>query len=356
VAFKVVRQPTKIALVGCASSAAALAAGAERAPEALRAAGLAERLKALGFEVSDFGDTAVQMFQTDDEHPRARNVSAVLKSLQDLRPRVEAAVKSGALPLILCGDSVAVMAAIAGARRYYRMASLIYLNHEADLQVPATTPDGSIDGMVISQIMGRGAPELTRFWGEPPLVREPDVTLFGYDRLSSIDEQYLSRSPSRHYSAPEIAGMGGAAAARAAVQRIAAAKHEFILHFGVDVISRGEFLASGASSQDALSSATADGAGLHIRDLREALREFARQPTLAAMDVAGYNPTLDPDGDGARRLVELLADVLSARLAPEPAIGATSPAPVLSQDENPPTPQVQGAIPENGSPSDAPEL
>ena len=81
-AFKVVRQSSKIALGGCASSAAALAAGAERAPEALRAAGLAERLKALGFEVNDFGDTAVQSFQTDDEHPRARNVSAVLKSLK----------------------------------------------------------------------------------------------------------------------------------------------------------------------------------------------------------------------------------------------------------------------------------
>ncbi|MBZ5698949.1 MAG: hypothetical protein LAN18_10430, partial [Acidobacteriia bacterium] len=93
-AVKIIRQPKKIALLGSATSAAALRAGHERAPAALRAAGLIDRLKAAGFDVTDLGDTATQLFKPDDEHPRARNVSAVLKSLNDLRPRVEAAVKS----------------------------------------------------------------------------------------------------------------------------------------------------------------------------------------------------------------------------------------------------------------------
>ena len=167
-AVKITHQPNKIALLGSASSAAALKAGHERAPAALRAAGLADRLKAAGFEVADQGDTALHVFQPDDDHPRARNVPAVLKALNDLRPRVEAAVKTGALPLILCGDCVAVLATVAGVRRYYRNVGLIYMDRDADLNVPATTPSGCVDGMVISQVIGRGAPELTRFWGEPP--------------------------------------------------------------------------------------------------------------------------------------------------------------------------------------------
>jgi arginase family enzyme len=57
-AVKIVRQQKKIALLGSATSAAALRAGHERAPEALRAAGLADRLKTAGFEVADLGDTA----------------------------------------------------------------------------------------------------------------------------------------------------------------------------------------------------------------------------------------------------------------------------------------------------------
>jgi hypothetical protein len=51
-----------------------------------------------------------------------------------------------------------------------------------------------------------------------------------------------------------------------------------------------------------------------LNEARDALRVFAGQPNLAAFEVAGYNPDLDADGQGARKLVDLLADALSARL------------------------------------------
>jgi arginase len=174
-AVKIVRQVKKIALIGAPTSAAALSAGHERAPEALRAAGLIPRLQAAGFEVNDLGDSPTKIFQPDDEHPRARNIPPLIAELNDLRPRVEVAVKSGALPLILGGDCSIALAAVAGARRYYRHVGVIYVDRHAEMNVPATTPSGCVDGMVVSHLVGRGAPELVRFWGEPPLVREPDI-------------------------------------------------------------------------------------------------------------------------------------------------------------------------------------
>jgi arginase len=303
-AVKIIRQPKKIVLLGSATSAAALRAGHERAPAALRAAGLADRLKAAGFEVADHGDTATQVFQPDEEHPRARNVPAILKSLNDLRPRVEVAVKTGALPLILTGDCISVLAVVAGTRRYYRNVSLIYMDRDADLNLPATTPSGCIDGMVISHVIGRGAPELVRFWGEPPLVREPDVALFGFERLDQPEEQYLVSSPLRRHPALEVSAVGAAAAARAALERVHAAKHEFVLHFDVDVISSEEFRATNFPGEG----------GLSLSEVRDALHVFASQPNLAAIEVAGYNPELDPDGEAGRRLVDLLVEVLAARL------------------------------------------
>jgi aconitase A len=57
-AVKIIRQPKNIVLLGAATSAAALRAGSEQAPEALRAAGIAERLKAAGFHVLDHGNTS----------------------------------------------------------------------------------------------------------------------------------------------------------------------------------------------------------------------------------------------------------------------------------------------------------
>jgi arginase len=317
-AVKITRQTKNIVLLGSATSAATLRTGLERAPAALRAAGIADRLKGAGFQVADHGDTATYLFQPDDEHPRARNVSAILKSLNDLRPRVEVAVKSGALPLILTGDCISVLAVIAGTRRFYRNVSLIYTDRDADLNVPATTPSGCVDGMVISQVIGRGAPELVRFWGEPPLVREPDVALFGFERLDAPEEQYLVASPLRRHAFLEVSTVGASAAARLALERVHAAKHEFILHFDVDVIDSEEFPWTNFPGAG----------GLSLSDVRDALRVFVSQPNLAAFVVAGYNPDLDPDGNGARKLIELLADVLSTRLetTTAAAAGARDPA------------------------------
>jgi arginase len=322
-AVKITRQAKNIALVGSATSAAALRAGHERAPAALRAAGLPDRLKGAGFQVADLGDTATYVFQTDDEHPRARNVSAILKSLNDLRPRVEAAVKSGALPVILTGDCISVLGVIAGARRYYRNVSLIYVDRDADLNVPATTPSGCIDGMVISQIIGRGAPELVRFWGEPPLVRAPDVAIFGFDRLDAPEEQFLTASPLRRHPALEVSTVGAAKAAHLALERVHVANHQFVLHFDVDVINSDEFPWTNFPGPG----------GLSLAEAREALRVFASQPNLAALVVAGYNPDLDADGAGARKLIDLLADILSARMeAPAASAPVLEPegAPVVS--------------------------
>jgi arginase len=355
-AVKITRQTKNIVLLGSATSAAAQRAGLERSPAALRAAGIADRLKGAGFHVADLGDTATYVFQPDDEHPRARNVSAVLKSLNDLRPRVEVGVKSGALPVILSGDCISVLAVIAGTRRYYRNVSLIYVDRDADLNAPATTPSGCVDGMVISQVIGRGAPELVRFWGEPPLVREPDVALFGFERLDAPEEQYLVASPLRRHPSLEVSTVGAAAAARLALERVHAAKHEFILHFDVDVINSEEFPWTNFPGAG----------GLSLNEARDALRVFASQPNLAAMVVAGYNPDLDADAAGARKLIDLLADVLSTRLeeASAAANGATelASAPSVSgapSTETAPEPitsaAVSGPEPDRTAPSESPD-
>jgi arginase len=323
-AVKITRQAKNIVLLGAATSAAALRAGHERAPAALRAAGLADRLKAGGFQVADHGDTATYTFQSDEERPRARNVSAILKSLNDLRPRIEIAVKSGALPLVLTGDCISVLGVVAGARRYYRNVSLIYLDRDADLNVPATTPSGCVDGMVISQIIGRGAPELVRFWGEPPLVRGPDVALFGFERLDAPEEQFLTTSPLRRHPALEVSSVGAAKAAHLALERVHVANHEFVLHFDVDVINSEEFPWTNFPGAG----------GLSLSEVRDALRVFVSQANLAALVVAGYNPDLDADGGGARKLIDLLADVLSTRLETTTATAAGA----AGSESGPPSP------------------
>ncbi len=301
-AVKIVRQPNKIALLGAPTSAAAMSAGHEGAPAALRAAGLIGRLTAIDYSVTDLGDDPRQLYQIDEESPRARNIPRVIAALEALKPRVEQAVKSGALPLILSGDCSVVLATIAGVRRYFRHIGLVYMDRDADLNTPATTSTGSVDGMVISHIVGRGAAELVRFWSEPPLVREPDVALFGVARLEPAEEEVLNRTPLRRYLATDVHRMGAAAAAQAAIDRIHVDGHEFVLHFDVDVMA--DFQATNYPGGD----------GLRLDEVREALEVFATKKHLAAIDVSAYNPAKDPDGSGATLIVDLLAGVLEKRL------------------------------------------
>jgi hypothetical protein len=198
------------------------------------------------------------------------------------------------------------------------------MDRDADLNTPATTPSGCVDGMVVSHLTGRGAAELVRFWGEPPLVRDPDLALFGVDRLDPAEEEQLRKLPLRSYLAADVKRKGATAAAQAAIERIHAGTHEFVLHFDVDVIA------------DFQSTNYPGSGGLNLEDVREALMVFAQQKHMAAIEITAYNPTKDADGTGAKIIVDLLSAVLEKRLetlkAATAAAGATAvcsePAPV----------------------------
>jgi arginase len=314
-AVKIVRQPKKIALIGAPSSAAAFLAGSEKAPAALRAAGLVERLQSAGFEVVDHGDCAPRLFADDDEHKRARNLKEIVAGLNDLKVRAELAVKSGALVLVLGGDCAQVIGLLTGARRYYKHVNLLWFDRDADLNTPASTPSGRIDGMVVAHVIGRGAPELVRFFGESALVREPDVTLFGLERLDPPEQEFLSKSPMRHIDAADIQSNGGTAAAQSGLAYVHADAHEFVLHLDTDVIAVDEFPAVNVPGAG----------GLPLADVRAALSEFAKHKNLLGLVVAQYNPDKDADGSGAKKLVDLLVEALSARVE-APTAAAAEPA------------------------------
>ena len=322
-AVKIVRQPKKIALIGAPSSAAGFLPGTEKAPAALRAAGLVERLQNAGYEVADYGDCPPRLFADDEEHRRARNLPAIVAGLNDLKTHVEVATKSGALVLVLGGDCAQSIGVIAGARRYYKHINLLWMDRDADLNTPATTPSGRIDGMVVAHIIGKGAPELVRFWGEPPLVREPDITLFGIDRLDPGEQELLGKSPLRYVLAVDIQSKGAVAAAKDALAHLHADTREFVLHLDLDVISSDDLPAVNVPGSG----------GLTFAEVRAAFIEFVRHKNLLGVDVSQFNPGSDVDGAYAKKIVDLLVEAFSARLesteapaAPAPSSAETEPA------------------------------
>jgi arginase family enzyme len=145
---------------------------------------------------------------------------------------------------------------------------------------------------------------LVRFYGESALVREPDVLLFGLERIDPPEQEFLSKSPMRQVWAADIQKKGAAVSMRDALAHLHTESRDFVLHLDTDIIAQEEFAAVNVPGSG----------GLRLEEVRTSLREALSQKTLLGLDVAQYNPDRDPDGSGAQKLVALLVDALSGRV------------------------------------------
>ena len=137
------------------------------------------------------------------------------------------------------------------------------------------------------------------------MVREPDTLIFGLDRVDPPEQEFLAHSPMRHNLAKDIQGAGATKAASNALAHLHADTREFMLHLDLDVIAQEEFAVTNVPGSG----------GLSLAETQTALTEFVKHKNLLGLDVAQYNPDKDADGSGARKVVDLVAEVLSARLA-----------------------------------------
>jgi len=76
-----------LAIIGAPSSAGAYAPGQEKAPQALRAAGLLECLQRRGIKVGDGGDVPGFRWRADRANPRAMNADKVVMVESSCRSR-----------------------------------------------------------------------------------------------------------------------------------------------------------------------------------------------------------------------------------------------------------------------------
>ncbi|MBA2515842.1 MAG: arginase family protein [Solirubrobacterales bacterium] len=157
------------------------APGQEDGPAALRAAGLADALRAVGRELRDRGDTQKFRWSVDHEEPRTMNADAVVEGVVAVAARVEAAVREGELALVLGGDCTVGIGTVAGAVAAGRDPRLIYLDLHADLNTPSSVPDGALDWTGVAHMLDvPGAdPRLADAGPRRPLLPGADLLILG---------------------------------------------------------------------------------------------------------------------------------------------------------------------------------
>ena len=294
-----------LALIGVPSSAGARRTGQEGAPAAFRAARLLERLREKGLDVADAGDPPSVSYRPDPGHPRQQNADLVADVARQTADRVDRAVASGRVPLVLGGDCTVGLGVIAGLLRHRPRLGLLYFDGDVDLNTPETTPSGIFDGMVLAHVLGRGVPQLAGLGPRTPLLSEEDIVLFGYDEDSGFldppEREALERSRMAKYPLSRIRPDASAAAGEALLS-LQRGSEAFLVHFDVDVTDL-----SAADVQHPN--------GLDVKSAFAALKVFAAAPACAAIVVTELNAEKDLDGSQTARLVDGLVGALGVRQA-----------------------------------------
>ncbi len=289
----------KIALIGAPSSAGARLVGQEQAPRALREAGLVQSLRSDGHEVLDLGDIKEVSFTPDTQHPKQQNLSQVVEVLHEVHSQVDAAVAKGAWPLIIGGDCTVTIGVLAALTRHFPNLGMIYLDGDVDLNTPATTFTGSLDGMVLAHILGRGADELSRFGSRHPLLEEGNITLFGYSPqaggIDPVETELLKHTKMARYPYQDVKDAVQEAATKA-IEDLESKVDHILIHFDVDVIDHDDFPAADVPHSP----------GLKLKQVQEALKVFLRSPKSIGLVVTEFNASRDSDGRLARQLVDLI--------------------------------------------------
>ncbi len=295
------------------SSAAAFAPGQEKAPAALRGAGLIERLGEAGVIVADHGDRAVWRWRPDRTNPTAQNIDAVVEIVVDTARRVREVIAAGEIALVLGGDCTVEIGTVAGHLPGEERIGLLYFDLHPDLNVPAAVREGALDWMGVAHLLGEdGAAEpLSRVGPRFPLLDPADLLLFAYgpEQSTPREREAMERLGIDRVPVAEVAADPEGAAA-AAVARIADRCDRLLVHFDVDVVD---------FTDAPLSEETGRNQGLTLDQALRALRVLLASERLSAVTMTELNPD---HGDEEGVVLDRLVAGLVAALAGSPSLRA----------------------------------
>ncbi|MEQ7008256.1 arginase family protein [Actinopolymorpha sp. B17G11] len=289
---------TTLGLLGVPSSAAAHWPGQEKAPAALRDAGLIRLLREAGLDLEDHGDRPVVRWRPHPTEQRPHNLSRVLDVLSDARAQISRIVEAGQIPLVLGGECTLAIALYSAAVAHDEDVALLYFDGGQDLSNDPDNPEGVLDGIGVGHLLDRPgmASALAGFGPRRPLLSPERLCFFGYGEPEEDPDGLV---PSPRFPAGDVRADPRNAARRALA---ALAADRFVVHFDVDVIDFYDLPVADVPLYNK---------GLTTAEAMTALSEIVAHPGFAGMTFAEFNPDHgEPDGSTARVLAEALTGAL----------------------------------------------
>lgn len=294
--------PARVAVLGAPLDLGAARRGVDMGPSAIRYAGLAERLEALGIEVLDYGNVGAELPEVAaQEDVHARYLPEILRSCSQLGRRV-AQIATHETPLILGGDHSIAMGTLAGLRSAYDTGGVLWIDAHGDLNRPDTSPSGNVHGMPLAAALGACGFSLDGL-PEPPWVDPARVALVGVRALDPAEKGLIAELGLCVMTMADVDRRGVDSVMRDAIEVVSG---DGFVHLSFDVDVCDPEIAPGVG--------TPVRGGLSYREAHLAMELVAEAGVLTSMEVVEVNPILDHADETGILAVDLVASALGARI------------------------------------------
>jgi arginase len=290
----------KVSIIGAALDLGQGRRGVDMGPSAIRAAGLEERIRSLGYEVRDLGNVeSPEPEATALEDERARFLPEIRETCARIADLVKDAIAAGETPLVLGGDHSVALGTLGGLAAARGVGGVIWVDAHSDVNTPETSLSGNVHGMPLAAALGlAGSAFEHRAW-PLPAVDVSRTTIIGARELDAGERELLRQTGVRVYTMSEVDRIGIERAVREALDRVAGGG---FVHVSLDMDVLDPEIAPGVG--------TPVRGGLTYREAHLALELVAESGLAGSLEVVEVNPILDRENTTALTAVELVASAL----------------------------------------------
>ena len=288
---------TRYAVIEAPSVLGLFPGGVEHLPEALLDRGLADALGA-----RRAGRVAPSPYDPvrdpDTGILNSRSIRDFSLALAEMTGDV---LDRGDIPIVLGGDCSIVLGTMLALRRRRGRHGLLFLDGHADFYQPEAEPNGEAASMDLALATGRGPDLVADLDGLGPLVSDEDVVHLGRRDVEEADaagSQRIEDTPITMIDLDTIRRYGLQPALATAFETLVRPELEgFWIHLDCDVLDDAVMPAVDYRLPG----------GLTWAELEGILAAAVDTGRVVGIEVAIFNPTLDPDGTIATALVDCLA-------------------------------------------------
>ena len=293
--------PSQFTIIDAPSILGLRPTGVEYLPEALKAAGLMDRLNA------DYAGR-ISPLPYNLERDRVTlllNPDSIKTFSIRLADRVSSVIRSMRYPIVLGGDCSIVIGNLLALRPLGRY-GLFFIDGHADFYQPEASLTGEVADMDLAIVSGRGPDVLTNINNFKPLVRDQDIILFGYrdrEQAASFGSQDVRNTDINSFDLTYVKELGITTAASEAVKKLLQQDEllGFWIHIDADVLDDSIMPAVDYRLNG----------GLSFSELSELLKIIVASGRTVGMDITIFNPNFDTDGSIAHRFVSSILEGLS---------------------------------------------